>query len=118
MENEMAETESVGHVATLEAMRRDCRIHPATDAALDFAIRALRQGGGWIPVSERLPGGYVEVIAWTAYGYCFDATYQMHDGGTDGRKAGRWYDNDDQELQAVTHWQPLPPAPTAKDEQT
>lgn len=71
-------------------------------------LRALAsRAGGWISVKDRLPGAcdHVEVYPDPRDDtYCF---YAVHEGGTNGVKAGRWYFNDrdgyDNEIK-VTHW--------------
>jgi len=63
------------------------------------------QGGGWIPVSERLPNVHQCVLAYTDYG--------MHVASIN--KYQEWGPNhgDGWDFPTVTHWMPLPPPPEA-----
>ncbi|GAA6562293.1 hypothetical protein nublan006_36170 [Klebsiella pneumoniae] len=65
------------------------------------------QSQGWIPVSERMPIEFEAVIAFDGDQVYGEAMYSSDDGFTiDG------YEPCDRlNLQNVTHWMPLPPAP-------
>lgn len=114
-----------GHKDGLEwAARLAEASHPETgDWLYDDPIelsKAIRKGpdmppvqpspvvpGKWIPVSERMPVEFEEVIAFDGDQVYGEAMYSSDDGFTiDG------YDPCDRlNLQNVTHWMPLPAAP-------
>lgn len=62
----------------------------------------------WIPVTERLPDDWEEkIVRYGKYEF-FYASYQLSDGGTNGRKKGNWYTLTDDSPMKVTHWMPVP----------
>ena len=132
-----AEREGVAErwVAVLEAMRDELRRDIATKpritallngriAALDAAIRALRQGGGWIPVSERLPeftnwdkSGSAEVAVLTEDGKVLAAYWKSNAyAKTERGRAPRWERNHAILGANVIAWQPLPAPPSPAKE--
>jgi hypothetical protein len=66
------------------------------------------QGAQWIPVSERLPNLYEEVLAWVKYKE-FMAVVVFK--GDKTAVTTRWETEGFDEV-IVTHWQPLPTPPT------
>ncbi len=68
---------------------------------------------GWQPI-ESAPTNYDEVLCYKNHDY-FTAYYQVHNGGTNGHKAGEWYaaTGDGEDRVYPTHWMPLPAAPAA-----
>lgn len=79
---------------------------PQNRAAHQMAIEALERGR-WIPVSERLPQDDSTVIYCDMFGV--DAAHFYF---------GKFHTIDQyesEELEFVTHWMPLPAAPSGKD---
>lgn len=66
---------------------------------------------------ETLPKHYGTYIVWHPHYGVDNLWFQVDDGGRDGRKAGNWYndndndDYDDPRNYQVTHWMPLPEPP-------
>ena len=63
-------------------------------------------GGKWIPVTERLPKEWTDVLVWSKCGFCVVAVSL----GSHGKWRESWthmmLDSD-----SVTHWMPLPEPP-------
>ena len=60
----------------------------------------------WIPVSERLPEEWVDVLVLSRYGFCEVAVYL----GIPGKWRITW-NHDLFEVDSITHWMPLPETP-------
>ncbi len=60
----------------------------------------------WIPVTERLPEEWVDVLVLSKYGFCEVAVYL----GIKGKWRITW-NHDLFEVDSVTHWMPLPEPP-------
>lgn len=98
---------------------------PTADRAMIAAeiraaeIRAVAETTRWIPVSERLPEPRINVLCW-------HQDYRApHDPARADAWVGSWEECDGVwcfldgfgiEIRTVTHWQPLPPAPTEASE--
>lgn len=69
-------------------------------------LLSLREKERWIPVSEKLPETYTLVLGYYGARFC---------GWVKGD--GKWYcqDSSDAIDEDVTHWKPLPEAPTQTD---
>lgn len=80
----------------------------AMQATFDHAIQKASTGeaNGWISVEDRLPDAETIVLAWDGR--------KIHTALRDvtSYKTPFWTDNVDS-IKGVTHWQPLPPAPTS-----
>lgn len=66
----------------------------------------------WVPVSERLPAVNEMVLVWCAGSGCAGLAWRSRFGGID------WIIPEPQPIgyESITHWQALPPAPTASGE--
>ena len=60
----------------------------------------------WIPVTERLPEEWVDVLVWSKCGFCETAVYL----GIPGKWRVTW-NHDMLEVDSITHWMPLPTPP-------
>ena len=60
----------------------------------------------WIPVSERLPEDWEDVLVFSKYGFCETAVYL----GIEGKWRVSW-NYELLEGHSVTHWMPLPEPP-------
>lgn len=60
----------------------------------------------WIPVTERLPKEWEEVLVWSRFGFCEVAVYL----GIPGKWRVTW-NHDLLEVDSITHWMPLPEPP-------
>ena len=60
----------------------------------------------WIPVTERLPEPWKEVLVYSRYDFCEAALYI----GVPGKWRVAW-NHEMLDVDTVTHWMPLPPAP-------
>ena len=60
----------------------------------------------WIPVSERLPEEWVDVLVWSLCGFCEVAVYL----GIPGKWRVTW-NHDMIDDNTITHWMPLPEPP-------
>lgn len=74
----------------------------------------------WTPV-ETAPTEWGSYLVWHERYGMETLWFQLKDGGTDGRKAGNWYseDNDEDDCPKnwrISHWRPLPPPPEHKEE--
>jgi len=68
---------------------------------------------GWIKVEDSLPADYEEKLLY-CHGGTYLGHYQVHNGGTDGKKAGSWYkysDHEDDPRIFPTHWMDTPRPP-------
>jgi hypothetical protein len=74
------------------------------------AIAAMQ----WRDFSKKKPTEYGVFLTWHKHYGQELFYYQLHDGGTDGLKAGNWYGEDEPHPRnyQVSHWMPLPPQPT------
>lgn len=64
----------------------------------------------WQPI-DNPPKHWGFYLAWFGWGDVCILQYQPFDGGTDGKKANNWYDENDFPWEP-THWMPLPPPPS------
>lgn len=67
-------------------------------------------GSKWIPVTERLPKEWEEVLVWSYCGFCEVAVYL----GIKGKWRVTW-NHDLLEEDTVTHWMPLPEPPKEEE---
>lgn len=80
-----------------------------------YVRRLVREdGGGWIPVSERLPESNGNVLIYDEVEGVTSAEYYTSRGQA-GEKVWVWYIRDGPMGKHVTHWQPLP-APPVRNE--
>lgn len=81
-------------------------------AVCDFAISALREQENrrWIPVTERLPDPWEEVLVYSRYDFCETAMYL----GIPGKWRVTW-NHQMLEVDSITHWMPLPESPKEDD---
>ena len=91
------------------------QVHRFREAALSeiAALRSQLEAIQWRPIESSKPTDYGCYLVWHK-GYQQEILYyQLHDGGTDGLKAGNWYGEDEPYPRnyQVSHWMPLPPAP-------
>ncbi|HEX2600087.1 MAG TPA: DUF551 domain-containing protein [Terriglobales bacterium] len=69
------------------------------------------RGSPWIACAAQMPTTWAKCLVWDGHDV-FQATYQLKDGGLDGRKAGLWYDVcDGLDLVGITHWMLQPEGP-------
>jgi len=74
----------------------------------------------WMPI-ETAPTEWGSYLVWhKSYGM-ETLWFQLKDGGLDNRKSGNWYSEDADEDDCpknyrVSHWMPLPPAPSPSEE--
>jgi hypothetical protein len=67
-------------------------------------LPATARGSPWIACAAQMPTTWAKCLVWDGHDV-FQATYQLKDGGLDGRKAGLWYDVcDGLDLVGITHW--------------
>ena len=78
--------------------------HEATEIAYKNGYEAGKPK--WIPIAERLPEEWVDVLVLSRYGFCEVAVYL----GIPGKWRIAW-NHDLFEVDSITHWMPLPEPP-------
>lgn len=91
------------------------------ESLLDAAalLRRLAELGQWISVAERLPEKYIEVlVAFDGQSLASTGQYTGHPKDKHGwvYPAENFGTNDDGSDPIVTHWMPLPDAPSPKEQ--
>jgi hypothetical protein len=84
--------------------------HKAMRVALEAIEPMLRDmPDGWIPI-DTWPSEWGSFLTWSGALGMRILQFQPLDGGTDGKKAGNWYDDEDLCCK-ISHWMPLPAGP-------
>ena len=84
-------------------------------AALQKEIEQLRSGRRWIPVTERLPENFQEVLCWYEYFRYGDFNAMFETYGIGYQINGSWGGEASRGTKArVLAWMPLPNAPEVK----
>jgi hypothetical protein len=126
---EAAYWESLGHKEEAERMKRMVERAPHFKPLLDYLsekqewgllhllqeaevaapVQAVTEQAQWISVDDRLPGVGEEVLIWCGYRIC---GYRSDDKNDPENHSGWVIDFDNGLAKAITHWMPLPVAPS------
>jgi hypothetical protein len=96
--------------AYVEAMRLEL---DAADKEIERLTSSATASGkpAWIASADRVPDTWAYCLVWDGHDV-WQASYQLKDGGSNGRIAGKWYDlHDGLDLVGITHWMPMPEGP-------